>query len=524
LFEPELREGLLHDWLAEAAALYPDRPAVVEPGRTVTHAELHERSLSIASALRRHGLETGDRVALVMEKSADAVAAMYGTLIAGGVYVPVQPSWPGARVEAVLADCDARFVVRDSESPASAAPTVRVRQTGATLEWPELIAWPPLAEPVKCSPEEPAFILFTSGSTGTPKGVTISHRAVGAFVDWAVRQFRVGPDDRIACPSPLSFDLSTFDVFSIARAGSACVIVPPAAAWVPRLLLSMVRDERVTVWYSVPSMLVHLMDRAGLDARPVASLRTILFAGEVMPPREAARLRSSHRTAELYNLYGPTETNVVTWHRLPEEIDPERPVSIGRPCPYARLRFDDSAGRLSGLSSSSELLVAGASLMSGYWNRPEETARAFTEYEDEAGRSRYYRTGDRVSIEPAGDITFVGRGDRQLKRKGYRIELGEIEAAMASHPGVGDVAVVAAEGSHPRLTAFACGRGAPPPDQGALRSHCALILPAYMIPDRFLILDTMPRGSRGKIDYATLQRLDRSTPWPKTSEPPSAST
>ena len=524
MFEPELREGLLHDWLAEAAARYPDRPAVVEPGRTVTHAELYERSLSIASALRRHALETGDRVALVMEKSADAVTAMYGTLIAGGIYVPVQPSWPGARVEAVLADCDARFVVRDSESPGSAAPTVRVRETGATLEWPELIASPPLAEPVKCSPEEPAFILFTSGSTGTPKGVTISHRAVGAFVDWAVRQFRVGPDDRIACPSPLSFDLSTFDVFSIARAGSACVVVPPAAAWVPRLLLGMVRDERVTVWYSVPSMLVHLLDRAGMDARPVASLRTILFAGEVMPSPAAARLRSSYRAAELCNLYGPTETNVVTWHRLPEEIDPARPVSIGRPCPYARLRLDEGGTGLTGPSASGELLVAGASLMSGYWKRPEETASAFADLDDEFGRSRYYRTGDRVSIDPSGDVAFMGRVDRQVKRKGYRIELGEIEAAMASHPELGEAAVVASEGDQPRLTAFACGRGAPALDEAALRLHCTLILPSYMIPDRFLLLDVMPRGSRGKIDYATLQRLDRSTPWPKTSGPPSAST
>lgn len=514
--EPEPRAGLLHDWLADSAARHPGRPAVVEPRRTITLADLYERSRSIAWAFRRHALEPGDRVGLVMDKSADAIAAMYGTLIAGGIYVPIQPGWPGAKIEAVLADCDARFVVSDGESGGSASPTVRVRPTGETLEWSALVGAPSLAEMVSRSPEEPAFILFTSGSTGTPKGVTISHRAVGVFVDWAVRQFRVGPDDRIACPSPLSFDLSTFDVFSIARAGSACVVVPPTAAWVPRLLLGMVRDERVTVWYSVPSMLAHLMDCAGLDARPVASLRTILFAGEVMPPRVAARLRSSHRAAELYNLYGPTETNVVTWHRLPEEIDPARPISIGRPCPYARLRLDEGGAGLTRPPASGELLVTGASLMSGYWNRPEETARAFAELDDDSGRSRYYRTGDRVSIDPSGDVAFVGRVDRQVKRKGYRIELGEIEAAMASHPGLGEAAVVASEGDHPRLTAFACGRGAPPLDEAALRLHCVLMLPSYMIPDRFLLLDAMPRGSRGKIDYATLQRLDRSTPWPRT--------
>ena len=496
----------------------------MEPARIVTHAELYERSLSIASAFRRHSLRPGDRVGLVMDKSADAVAAMYGTLLAGGIYVPIQPGSPTARTEAILTDCDATLVVADSDSGASGAPTVRVRKTGATLDWSAALASPPLTDDVERSPEDPAFILFTSGSTGTPKGVTISHRAVGVFVDWAVREFRVGPEDRIACPSPLSFDLSTLDVFGIARAGSACVVVPAAAAWVPRLLLGLVRDEQVTVWYSVPSMLIHLMSRAGLDEHPVSSLRTILFAGEVMPPREAARLRSSHRAAEVYNLYGPTETNVVTWYQLPEDVDPSRAVPIGRPCPYARLRLQPAGAGDSDSPSSGELLVAGASLMSGYWNRPGETSGAFVDIEDDSDRIRYYRTGDLVSVEPSGNLSFVGRADRQVKRRGYRIELGEIEAAIAGHASVSEVALVVSEGDQVRLTAFACGLGSLVPDERTLRVHCAQILPSYMIPDRFLVLGVLPRGSRGKIDYGALTLLDRSTPWPKTSAPPSAST
>lgn len=516
--------GLLHEWLADTAARHPDRPAVVEPGRTVTHADLYERSLSLAAAFRQHALEPGDRVGLVMEKSADAVAAMYGTLIAGGIYVPIQPGWPRARIDAVLYDCGAKLVVSDSDSAASNQPTVHIPQTGVTLEWSELVATPPFAGSAERSPDDPAFILFTSGSTGTPKGVTMSHRAVGVFVDWTARQFHLGPDDRIACPSPLSFDLSTFDIFNIARSGSACVVVPAAAAWVPRLLLSLARDEQVTVWYSVPSMLMHLMERGGLDQDPVSSLRAILFAGEVMPPREAARLRSSHQCAELYNLYGPTETNVVTWHQLPEVVDPMRPVSIGQPCPYARVRLDPTFGEIPGNLPSGALLVAGASVMSGYWNRPEETSSVFADIEDEYGRSRYYRTGDRVVIEPSGDLSFVGRVDRQVKRKGFRIELGEIEAALANHAGLSEAAVVASEDAQVRLSAFACARGSLAVDEMTLRVHCARILPSYMIPDRFLFLDVMPRGSRGKIDYGALQRLDRSTPWPRTSGPSFVST
>jgi acyl-coenzyme A synthetase/AMP-(fatty) acid ligase len=231
-----------------------------------------------------------------------------------------------------------------------------------------------------------------------------------------------------------------------------------------------------------------------------------------MPPHEAVRLHSAHGQAELYNLYGPTETNVVTWYRLPEDFDATRPVPIGRPCPYARVRLEPAGDDPAGGTATGLLLVAGGSLMSGYWNRPEETARAFADVDDEGGRTRYYRTGDRVVLEPAGDLQFMGRADRQVKRRGYRIELGEIEAALGSHPGLAEVAVVASSEGSVRLSAFARARGANAPGDLDLRAHCARLLPPYMIPDRFVTLREMPRGNRGKIDYVALAKLDRDTP------------
>jgi amino acid adenylation domain-containing protein len=505
--------ALLHEWLYSAAARYPDQPAVVEPDLVVTLRQLQERSLSIAAAFRHHGLEPGNRVGLVMEKSADAITAMFATLGAGGAYVPIQPDWPRRRIDAVLDDCDARLVVADADSDGDAPPTVVDRRSGATLSWLDCLATRPQAGAVNDrSPEDPAFILFTSGSTGVPKGVTISHRAVGAFVDWSARHFRLSPDDRILCPSPLSFDLSTFDIFNIARSGSTCVIAPPVTTWVPHLLLELAREQRVTVWYSVPSVLMYMMERAGLERDPLSSLRVILFAGEVMPPHEAVRLRAAHRQAEIYNLYGPTETNVVTWYRLPEDLDSTRPLPIGQPCPYASVRLEPTVDEPGNGAATDLLLVAGESLMSGYWNRPEETARAFADIDDERGRTRYYRTGDRVVLEPAGELRFAGRADRQVKRRGYRIELGEIEAVLGSHPDLAEVAVVASSEGSVRLSAFARARATNVPSDLELRAHCARLLPSYMIPDRFLNLREMPRGNRGKIDYAVLARLDRSTP------------
>jgi amino acid adenylation domain-containing protein len=497
--------------LADTVARCPDRPAVIELDHVVTLAQLYERSLSIAAALRQWGLEPSDRVGLVMDKSADAIALMYGTLIAHGIYVPIQPGWPRRRIDAVLVDCGARFAAFDSEDDGHEPPTLIDRRSGEALTWPVGRSIPLTTGAFGGrSPDDPAFLLFTSGSTGAPKGVTVSHRAVGAFVDWSAQQFELQPDDRIACPSPLSFDLSTLDVFNIARSGSSCVIVPRAAMWVPRFLHQLARDQQATVWYSVPSVLMHLLDDAGLERNPVSSLRVILSAGEVMPPRGAARLRKSHPRADLYNLYGPTETNVVTWYRLPDEFDTTRPIPIGYPCPYAHLRLASPIEEAPG-QESGELLVAGASVMSGYWNQPDETAKAFVYLDDDQNRALYYRTGDHAAVGTGGEWMFIGRTDRQIKHRGFRVELDEIEAALLRYPALTEAAVIASEQGSERLSAFVCARGPHVPSVLELRAHCAAILPSYMIPDCFVVLQSMPRGSRGKVDYEALTRWSRSS-------------
>lgn len=499
----------LHDWLAATARAMPDRPAVQESDRVLTVAELFLRAQAVGRTLVEAGVGRGDRVAIALDKSGDSITAIFGTLLAGGCYVPIPASWPAQRTEGVLEACAPAAVISLEAGP-DPQPVVSSRQGARSIPWERAIAARPLGgEAPACTPEGPALILFTSGSTGAPKGVTISHRAVGSFVAWSVEAFGIGAGDRLVCPSPLGFDLSTLDVFSIAAAGAACVVMPEAAWWIPRLSTRFVRDRRVTLWYSVPSILGRMLDDGAFEREPIRTLRTVLFAGEVMPPSWAARLRAAYPRAALWNLYGPTETNVVTAHRLGASVDANASVPIGRACPYARLRLlQDADEGVDGVRTG-ELLVGGTSVMAGYWGRPEETARALVHLDDGDGGARvYYRTGDRVAENADGTLSFVGRVDRQVKRRGVRIELGEIEAALAGAPGVAEAAAVAAEREGATaIAAFVAARDGAQVDTMALRAHCARLLPSYMMPDEIQQVPRLPRGSRGKVDYEVLRTL-----------------
>jgi amino acid adenylation domain-containing protein len=513
---PEPESDLLSDWLRHTAAATPDAPAIVEEDRVTSFRELFEQSAALALRFVEHGVQKQDRIALVLPKTTEAIVSVFASLLAGAVYVPIHPQWPKERIETTLADCGARLVIEGASEGKSEGksesksfpPRISDRETGASIPWqstPEALTRMAHARGdslPRADAGDPAFILFTSGSTGRPKGVVLSHRAVSAFVKWSAREFQICPTDRIACPSPLSFDLSTFDIFNMALCGATCVLVPGYIVWMPRFLVQFVRQARITCWYSVPSILAGMLQDGRLAEHDYPGLRVILFAGEVFAGPDVARLQAAIPQAVCANLYGPTETNVVTWYRVPRDFDGSQPLPIGHPCPYATVMVDAPTG---------ELLAGGDSLMSGYWGRSEETQRAFVTL---AGK-RYYRTGDRVSVAPDGSYFFLGRLDRQVKRRGFRIELGEIEAALVRQKDILEAAAVAAEVNVDNgqigtcITAFVRARSAGAVTLVEAKAHCARTLPPYMLPDRIVFLNAMPKGSRGKIDYTALAKIAR---------------
>ncbi len=507
---------MLSDWLRRTAAATPDALAIVEEDRVTSFRELFEQAASLALSFVEHGIQKQDRIALVLPKTTEAILSVFASLLAGAIYVPIHPQWPKERIETTLADSAARLVIEGEiegrSLPPRIMPRINDRQTGASIPWqPASAALTGTATTrvdslPRADAGDPALILFTSGSTGRPKGVVLSHRAVSAFVRWSAREFQVSSTDRIACPSPLGFDLSTFDIFNMALCGATCVLVPGHIVWMPRFLVQFVREARITCWYSVPSILAGMLQEGRLAQHDYPGLRVILFAGEVFPGPSVARLQAAVPQAVCANLYGPTETTVVTWYRVPRDFDGSRPLPIGQPCPYATVTMDASSG---------ELLAGGDSLMSGYWNRPgvqsEDTQRAFVTLDGK----RYYRTGDRVSLAPDGNYLFLGRLDRQVKRRGFRIELGEIETALARHEDILEAAAVAAEFNAntkdgpmgTAIIAFVRARSVGAVSLVEAKAHCARTLPPYMLPDHIVFLDTIPKGSRGKIDYMALGRI-----------------
>ncbi|MCL4488900.1 MAG: amino acid adenylation domain-containing protein [Chloroflexi bacterium] len=487
---PEPEKWLLHEWLRHTAERSPHAPAVVEDGRITSFEDLRRQAVSLAAFLIESGVSKGDRVGLILSKTTDAVISVFGSLLAGAVYVPIHPRWPKDRVAAVLKDSSPQIAIEDF----AGAPRICDCDGTTLVPWARAVGRSDICQMPAIAPTDPAFILFTSGSTGHPKGVVISHRAVGVFVRWTADQFGVCAEDRIVCPAPLGFDLSTFDLFNMALRGAACLLVPEGSVLMPRHLNRFLRDERVTCWYSVPSLLT-LMLREGFAENSYRDLRLVLFAGEVFPGPALARLQAALPHATCANLYGPTETNVVTWHETSKGFDPSGPPPIGRACPYAELHVDAESG---------ELLAGGDSLMEGYWSRREETARVFLIL----GDKRYYRTGDRVTVDAAGNYVFIGRLDRQVKRRGYRIELGEIEVVLARHEGIAEAAAVAHQGPDDGtlITAFVRLRSEPRTPIIDIKTHCAGLLPIYMLPDRVVRVAELPKNNRGKTDYRALER------------------
>ncbi len=509
-----MTNGCLFRWIeAGAAKGGADKIAVLsgKGGEHLTFRELLEGARGLGAFLQARGVGRGDRVAVWMDKSPRSVQALLGVLASGAAYLPLDPRSPASRCALILADAEPAALIADAPHADSAMELSReagIRTVVTHETFAEVLQTPPRELPTPDA-DALAYILYTSGSTGTPKGVMHTHRSALAFCDWVVRTFRVTEHDVFTSHAPFHFDLSISDLWASLGSGARVHLISQVEAMIPQWLVRKLGEWEVTVWYSVPSALVSMMESGGLERAKLPRLRTVLFAGEVFPPPQLRRLRELLPRVDLCNLYGPTETNVCTWYRVPPGLpSAELPLPIGAACDHMQAFAVDDSGREISVGEVGTLWSSGPNLMAGYFRKGGVRGTGLAP-DPRGGEAVCYDTGDRVRLRGDGGYDFLGRRDHQVKTRGYRVELGEIENAALRDPRVSEAVACALPDpaiGH-RLAMAVVPRAGQRLTVNEVRNACAEKLPGYMVPERILVRDELPRTSTGKADRNRLKVL-----------------
>ncbi|PWC39537.1 Pls/PosA family non-ribosomal peptide synthetase [Azospirillum sp. TSO35-2] len=496
-----LRDELLSDIPQATAAAHPDRTAIVYEGRRVSYADLDARANRVARGLRARGIGPGCFVGLWMARSLDLHVALLGILKAGAAYLPFDADAPAERVAISLADCAAPAILVDLVTGSKAAALPAAGATVQTLRIGDVLGDDDRPLDLRAdgvTPDSPAYAIYTSGSTGKPKGIVISHRNICHYLRAANSVYGITADDVAFQGASVAFDLSLEEIFVPYLAGATLWVASRQVLDEADRLADVLNDAGVTVLDTVPTLLAML-------PKDVPSLRVVILGGEACPPAVASRWCRPGR--RLFNSYGPTEATVVA---TVAEVQPDTPVTIGRPIPnYTCYVVDDALAPVPA-GTQGELLIGGPGVAQGYLGRPELTAEKFIANPFRADQQDpvLYRSGDAVSLDADGNLRFHGRIDDQVKIRGFRLELGEIEAKLTDLPGVAQATVVLRnDNGLDRLVAFVVAQPDAVLDKTVLRDALRAQLPAYMVPSHYERVEALPRLTSGKADRKTLQAM-----------------
>lgn len=510
------------------AVKYPDRLAVVFGNEKITYEELDIITNKLATMLQENDVKRGDRVGIYMNKSIPSIISILGILKAEAVYVPLDPNAPLSRLAYIIQNSGIRCLLTSTKKvktleqmfPEKTPLEIVVLMDNLydlKISLPiTVIPWMSVIErnEVKLSENSSietdlAYILYTSGSTGEPKGVMISHLNALTFVNWCYDEFGIKSSDNISNHAPLHFDLSIFDIFTSIKAGATIFPVPEEFSIFPRRLIKFIQDNKTTVWYSVPSILIHMMVHGNMKNYSFPDIRLILFAGEVFPVKYLRELMGIIPHSDYYNLYGPTETNVCTYYKV-EQLEPDRikPIPIGKACANIEVfALDENNNLITESGKEGELYVRGSCVAQGYWGDTKKTESHFiknflkSEFDE-----KMYRTGDIVTLDEEGNYHLIGRKDHMIKSRGYRIELGEIETALYSHVDIKEAVAIAVpdELITNRIEAFIVPLRSNSLTKIELEKYLFSKIPHYMMPETIEFHDSLPKTSTGKIDRTLL--------------------
>ncbi|NVJ07525.1 non-ribosomal peptide synthase/polyketide synthase, partial [Myxococcus sp. AM001] len=510
------REMSLAQLFEAQAQRTPDAVAVEYEDQQLTYVELNRRANQLAHHLKGMGVGPEVRVGLCVERSLELVVSVLGILKAGGVYVPLDASYPLERLAWMKQEAGVTLLVGQQHLLESMGRSGTESRVCVDTEWETQIAHQPVStSSANVSGGNLAYVMFTSGSTGKPKGVGVPHRAVSRLVmgtDFA----HFGPEEVWLQLAPISFDASTLEVWGALLHGAKLVVYPAGTPSLEELGRKLESSGVTSLWLTA-ALFEQMQAR---QPKALASVRQLLAGGDALPvSRVKERLAAG---GVLINGYGPTEnTTFSSTYRMekPEEVGAS--VSIGRPVKNTVAYVLNGAMRPVPVGVPGELYVGGDGLAVGYVGRPELTAERFVPSPYGEG-ARLYRTGDVVRWLGNGTLEFLGRADTQVKVRGYRIELGEVEAALAQHSGVNEAVVVARDdGSEgKRLVAYVTARDAASLDAGALRSHMKQRLPEYMVPSAYVVLESLPLTPNGKVDRKALPAPETHSQKPAHFEAP----
>jgi len=492
--------------LWSVAGAHEPSPAVIERGRKTSYAALRERAAAIARALLEGGLRPNDRVAILLENGADAVAAFFAVVAAGGIAVILNQALRPRQMAQMMGDSGATLLITSANIPPDQGPPL---SSGQRVLRVEDVSGAAEIAPVSRASADPAQIIYTSGSTGPPKGVVVSHGNLWASMHAVTSYLGIVPGDRIAGILPFGFVYGMSQVLCAVGTGAALVVERSPLA--TRLVAEM-RAQQVTVLAAVPPLWLQLLAVPAFRATPLPDLRVVTNAGGRLPVAAVRALRQTQPQAQLFLMYGLTEALRCTF-LPPDEVD-RRPDSIGRAIPGATvlvLRDDLSP---CAPAEVGELVHCGPTVTLGYWNDAEATARVFRpdpRVAANAGTGRVVFTGDLVRQDDTGFLYYVGRRDRMIKTLGYRVSPDEVSEVIYASGEVADCLVVAEadELRGQRIVAHVVLVAG-----GSLKSlerHCGLELPRYMQPARFEIRDHLPRLPNGKHDLAAIRVVSAPT-------------
>ncbi|MGG3311073.1 amino acid adenylation domain-containing protein [Paenibacillus lautus] len=491
-------------YLERQAAETPQAVAVAAENGALTYAELNRRSNQMAQTLRKQGIKREERVAVVMDRSLEMMISIFGVLKAGGAYVPVTPSLPPDRIRYMLENSGAKLVLTKGKAPEGLETSLPFTDVHEVMTQ-ERDDFP--VEKLHDS-RSLAYVLYTSGSTGQPKGVMIEHHSVVNRIGWMQKQYGLDASGVVMQKTPITFDVSVWELFWWSFAGAKLVLLPPGGEKDPALMMDTIARHGVTTMHFVPSMLHLFLEHPGLlrGEAKLESLSHVFASGEALTADQVRRFRERIGVpfnARLVNLYGPTEATVDVSYYDCSDGDISINVPIGKSIDNISLYIVSESMKLQPVGIAGELCISGAGLARGYISRPDLTEEKFVDNPFAAG-SLMYRTGDLARWLSDGTIEYLGRIDNQVKIRGQRIECGEIEHVLLGHPAVSEAVVMkrdAVSGSEYLCAYIVCSE---PADHQELRDFAALRLPDYMVPQAVVELPAMPLSPNGKIDRKAL--------------------